>query len=105
MIGENISKISEGVKIKGKLYFPGSVEIAGEVIGDIKCAGTLTVNREAKVESNVETKDAVISGNFKGKMHISGQIEIKSTGKFIGDLIHEDSLLVIEKAGIYTEMN
>ena len=32
MIGENITKISEGAKIKGKLYFPGSVEIAGEVI-------------------------------------------------------------------------
>ena len=101
MIGENITKISEGAKIKGKLYFPGSVEIAGEVIGDIKCEGTLTVNREAKVESNVETKDAIISGNFKGKMHVSGQIEIKSTGKFIGDLIQNNLLLVIEKGGLF----
>ena len=77
MAAENITIISEGAKIDGKLYFPGSVKIVGEVTGDIKSEGTLTIGREEKVESNVETKDAIISGNFKGKMHVSGQIEIK----------------------------
>ena len=101
MAAENITIISEGAKIDGKLYFPGSVEIFGEVAGDIKSEGTLTISKEAKVESNAETKDAIISGNFKGKMHVSGQIEIKSTGKFIGDLIQDKSLLVIEKGGLF----
>ena len=101
MAAENITIISEGAKIDGKLYFPGSVKIVGEVTGDIKSEGTLTIGREEKVESNVETKDAIISGNFKGKMHVSGQIEIKSTGKFIGDLIQDKALLVIEKGGLF----
>lgn len=34
-------------------------------------------------------------------MHVSGQIEIKSTGKFIGDLIQDKALLVIEKGGLF----
>ena len=101
MTAENITIISEGAKIEGKLSFPGSVKIDGEVTGDIKSGGTLTIGRDAKVDSNVQTKDAVISGNFKGKMHVSGQIEIKSTGKFIGDLIQDKSLLVIEKGGLF----
>ena len=101
MIGENITIISEGAKIKGKLSFPGSVKIDGEVTGDIKSGGTLTISRSAKVDSTVQTKDAVIEGNFKGKIHVSGLIEIKSTGKFIGDLIQDNSLLVIEKGGLF----
>ena len=101
MIGENVTIISEGAKIEGKLSFPGSVIINGEVTGNIKSGETLTISRLAKVESNAQTKDAVIEGNFRGKMHISGQIEIKSTGKFIGDLIQNNSLLVIEKGGLF----
>lgn len=101
MTAENITIISEGAKIEGKLSFPGSVKIDGEVTSDIKSGGTLTIGRDAKVDSNVQTKDAVISGNFKGKMHVSGLIEIKSTGKFIGDLIQDKSLLVIEKGGLF----
>jgi len=101
MTAENISLISEGVKIDGKLNFAGSVKIDGEVIGDIKVEGTLTIGKNAKVESNIQTKDVVISGYFKGEMHVSGQIEITSTGKFIGDLIQDNALLIIEKGGLF----
>jgi len=101
MAAENITIISEGVKIEGKLNFPGLVKINGEVIGDIKVGGTLTIGRNSKVESNVYTKDTVISGYFKGEMHVSGQIEITSTGRFIGNLIQDNALLVIEKGGLF----
>ena len=101
MIDENITIISKGAKVKGKLSFPGSIKIDGEVTGDIKSERTLTISRGAKVDSIVQTKDAIIAGDFKGKMHVSGKIEIKSTGKFIGDLIQKNSLLVIEKGGIF----
>ena len=101
MAVENISQISEGVKIDGKLNFPGSVKIDGEVSGDIKVEGILTIGKNAKVESNIKTKDVIISGYFEGEMHVSGQIEITSTGKFIGDLIQDNALLTIEKGGLF----
>ena len=101
MVAENISQISEGVKIEGTLNFPGSVKIDGEVIGDIKVEGTLTIGKNAKVESNIQTKDAIISGYFEGEMHVTGQIEITSTGKFIGDLIQDKELFIIEKGGLF----
>jgi len=101
MAAKNITIISEGVKIEGKLNFPGSVKINGDVIGDIKVGGTLTIGRNAKVESNVQTKDAVISGHFKGEMHASGLVEITSTGRFIGNLIQDNALLAIKKGGLF----
>jgi cytoskeletal protein CcmA (bactofilin family) len=101
MIAENISLISGGVKIKGKLSFPGSVKVDGEVTGDINCEGAITIARNAKVESKIQTKDAIISGYYEGEMHASGQVEITSTGKFIGNLIQKDTLLTIEKGGLF----
>ena len=98
---KNITIITEGVKIEGRLNFPGSVQIDGEVVGDIKSEGTLTIGRNAKVESNIKTKDAVIAGYFKGDIKASGQVEITSTGRFIGDLIQDKALITIEKGGLF----
>jgi cytoskeletal protein CcmA (bactofilin family) len=98
---KNVTIITEGVKIEGHLDFPGSVQIDGEIVGDIKSEGTLTIGRNAKVESNVTTKDAVIAGYFKGDIQASGQVEITSTGRFIGDLIQDETLLTIEKGGLF----
>ena len=101
MTAENISLISGGVKIKGKLFFQGSVKVDGEVTGDINCVGAITIGRSAKVESKIQTKDALILGYYKGEMHASGQVEITSTGRFIGNLIQENTLLTIEKGGLF----
>ncbi len=49
----------------------------------------------------VKIEDAVISGYFKGDIHSSGQVEITSTGRFIGNLIQDKTLLTIEKGGLF----
>ena len=101
MAYRNITIITEGVKIEGKLDFPDSVQIDGEVVGDIKPGGTLTIGKNAKVESNIKTRDAIIAGYFKGDIQASGQVEITSTGRFIGDLIQGKTLIIIEKGGCF----
>ena len=101
MAFKNITVITEGVKIEGSLNFPGSVQIDGEVVGDIKSGGTLTIGKNAKVESNIKTIDAIIAGYFKGDIQASGQVEITSTGSFIGDLIQDKTLITIEKGGLF----
>ena len=93
--------IAEGARIEGKLYFPGSVKIEGEVSGDINTDNILTIGRGGKVQSSVRTKSAVISGYFTGDMHITESVEITSTGKFIGNLIQDRAQLAIEKGGIF----
>ena len=101
MAAQDITIISDDVKIDGKLSFSRSAKIDGEVTGNIKSDETLTIGRNAKVKANIKTKNAVISGYFEGVMHSSGQVEIESTGKFIGDLIQVSSLLTIEKGGMF----
>jgi cytoskeletal protein CcmA (bactofilin family) len=105
MAFKSINIIAEGVKIEGNLNFPGSVQIDGEVVGDIKSGGTLTISENAKVESNIKTTDAVIAGYFKGDIQASGKVEITSTGRFIGDLIQDKTLLTIAKGGVFKGKN
>ena len=101
MTAENISLISGGLKIEGRLNFPGSVKVYGNVNGDINCEEAITICLNAKVESKIQTKDAIILGYFEGEMYASGQVEISSTGRFIGNLIQERSLLTIKKGGLF----
>jgi cytoskeletal protein CcmA (bactofilin family) len=101
MAAENITIIPKEAKIEGKISFAGSISIDGEVKGDIKSGGTVNINRGSTVKANIETENAVVSGYFEGVMNASGQVDIKSTGKFVGDLVNEKSLLTIEKGGLF----
>ncbi len=101
MVAQDITIISDDVKIDGKLSFSRSAKIDGEVTGGIKSKETLTIGKNAKVKAKIKTKNAVISGYFEGVMHASGQVEIQSTGKFIGDLIQVNSQLAIERGGVF----
>jgi Integral membrane protein CcmA involved in cell shape determination len=105
MAFKNINVIAEDVKIEGNLDFPSSVQIDGEVVGDIKSGGTLTISKNAKVLSNVKTKDAIIAGYFKGDIKASGHVEITSTGSFIGNLIQDKTLLTIANGGLFKGKN
>ena len=93
--------IAEGVKIVGKLFTQGATQINGSVVGDIKSESVLTIGKNGKVESNINAKDAVISGDFKGKMTASGEVEITSTGKFIGSLTQKSGHFSINKGGLF----
>ena len=93
--------IGEGVTIKGNLYSPGITRIDGKVSGEIIAEKELIIGKEGKVEAMVKTNNATVSGYFKGNMIASGEVEITSTGKFIGNLTQKDALLTIEKGGIF----
>ena len=86
--------------------FKGSVKINGKVTGDIISNDAITVGKFGDVESNIKTKDAVIAGNYKGDMIATGVVEIKSTGKFTGNITQKNgSSLMIEKGGVFKGKN
>jgi len=97
--------VGEGVVIEGKFYSPGSTRIDGMVYGDIISEKEFIVGKEGKVEASVKTKNAVIAGTLKGEMIASGEVEITSTGKFVGTLTQKDALLTISKGRILLLLN
>jgi len=97
----SLTVIGEGVKIEGKISFPGSVRINGTIVGDITSKDVLVIGKEGKVESKIKAKDIVVSGYLKGEIIASGLVDITHSGRFIGNLIQEKAMLSIEKGGLF----
>jgi cytoskeletal protein CcmA (bactofilin family) len=98
---KNLTVIAEGVEVNGKINCPGSLRIDGSVKGEIITGKDTTIGKEGSVEASIKTTNAIIAGTYKGDMAATGEVEVTSTGKFIGNLTQKDALLTISKGGLF----
>lgn len=84
--GEFETIIGPSVKVKGDFNAQGNVIVEGVVDGSIKTVGNLEVGERAKVNANVEAKEAKIGGEISGNVKVKGFLEITSTAKITGDI-------------------
>ena len=84
--------LGRGARFEGKLTFEGTVEIQGEVYGEISSSGQLVVAKDAKIEAQLGSLHH-ISGHLKGNVKTTGTLELRSTAHVIGE-IEVDSLTV-----------
>jgi len=98
---KTLTVIAEGVTIEGKINSPGSTRIDGTIKGEVISDKEVIIGKEGKVNANVQTRNAVIAGSFNGEMNATGEVEISSTGRFIGNLIQKEALLTIAKGGLF----
>ena len=101
VMSKTLTIIAEGVFIQGKIFSHGTTRVDGKVNGEIISEKEFIIGKEGKVNANVKTSNAIISGYFKGEMIASGEVEITSTGRFVGNLIQKDALLTISKGGLF----
>lgn len=80
---------------EGKLIFDGVVRIDGSFKGTIQSKGKLLVGETAKIEAEIEAGTLILSGDIKGNIVASDRIEIKSRGRFTGNIT--SPVLVIEE--------
>jgi cytoskeletal protein CcmA (bactofilin family) len=98
---KTLTVIAEGVIIEGKVFSHGSTRVDGKFIGEIISEKEFVIGKEGTVVANVKTTNAVIAGSFKGDMVASGEVEIASTGRFVGKLYQKNALLTIAKGGLF----
>ena len=79
--------IGAGMTIEGNISGSGNVIIEGAMKGDIELEGdSITVGPEGQVEGNIIAKDAVISGQMKGKINATGTVNIAQHADFCGEI-------------------
>jgi len=100
-MSKTLTIIAEGVTIEGKIFSKGSIRIDGNVNGEITSEKELILGKEGKINASIKTTNAIISGNYKGEMIAAGEVEVTSTGRFVGSLIQKDALLTISKGGLF----
>lgn len=78
--------IGKNTSIKGDVNAQGILRVEGSIEGKINCKGDLILAEGGILRSDINADNIVIAGDFKGNMDIKGKLEIKSTGKVVGDI-------------------
>jgi len=92
---DQVSTISRGMTVAGKIVSEGTVHVLGQVEGELR-ALTVLIDEGAKVEGDVVGEELTIGGMVKGTIH-ANRVKLNSTAVVEGDIFHR-SLSIEEKA-------
>jgi cytoskeletal protein CcmA (bactofilin family) len=92
---DQVSTISPGMTVVGKIVGEGTLNVFGQVEGELR-ALTILVNEGARVEGDVVAEDLTIGGQVKGTIR-ANRVKLKSSAVVEGDIFHR-SLTIEENA-------
>jgi cytoskeletal protein CcmA (bactofilin family) len=92
---EEVSILSSGVKIEGKIFSEGNVRIDGKVTGDVNVNGNLTLGETSEVLGEAKGKSITLSGKYEGTIRASEKLVLDSKSYLKGDLYAK--ILVVEE--------
>ena len=93
--GDQISTISRGMTVVGKIMGEGTVHVLGQVEGELR-ALTVLIDEGAKVEGDVVGEELTVGGTVKGTIH-ANRVKLNTTAVVEGDIFHR-SLSIEENA-------
>ena len=105
-LAEDVSIISNGVKIEGNLLSEGNVRIDGVIYGNVSVNGNLTVGDGSEIQGEVKAKNITMSGKVLGKVIAYEKLKLEPKAVLKGDLITK--FLVIDEGAYfegYSHMN
>jgi cytoskeletal protein CcmA (bactofilin family) len=91
--------IGEGTSFEGKIKSEAGIRVEGQMIGDIECAGDITIGENGIARSHIKARNVVVAGQVVGNVAATGKLTIKSTGQLIGNLSALE--LSIESGGVF----
>jgi cytoskeletal protein CcmA (bactofilin family) len=91
---EDITIISNGVKVEGKVSSNGSIRLDGTIQGDISCQGDVTIGDEGKVYGKVDGQIITIGGKVEGLINAKEKLILESNADLKGDVFTK--ILVVE---------
>jgi len=90
-----VSSISSGLSIVGKIVGHGALTIFGQVEGELR-ASTVVIAEGAQMEGDVVAEELTIGGYVKGTIH-ANRVKLNSTAVVEGDIFHR-TLAIEENA-------
>jgi len=91
--------IGPSIRVKGNFFGQGDIIIEGILEGEIKTSNNLLIGTKAKIDANIEAKQAKVSGEVHGNLKIKGYLELTSTAKIDGNI--EAGNISIENGAIF----
>ena len=91
---EDITIISNGVKIEGKVSSTGSIRVDGILHGDLKASGNVTVGEQGDIKGEIVADVVNIGGKVVGTINAKEKTVLESKCTLKGDILTK--VLVIE---------
>ena len=91
---EDITIITHGVKLKGKISCNGSIRVDGTIQGDINSQGNVTVGEQGEVYGQVNGQMIIIGGKVTGMINAKDKLTLESKANLKGDVFTK--ILVVE---------
>lgn len=91
---EDITIISHGVKLEGKISSGGSIRVDGVIQGDINSQSNVTVGEQGDVSGQINAESVVIGGKVVGSVNAKEKIVMESKANLKGDIFTK--ILVVE---------
>jgi cytoskeletal protein CcmA (bactofilin family) len=81
----SVNLLSNGTKLIGDIILNGDFRIDGNITGNIKCSGKITVGTTAYIEGKIECQNAEISGQVYGDIITTEYTIFKNSAIFRGN--------------------
>lgn len=91
--------VGANVHIKGNLSNQGSIEIHGNVEGEISSDEDIIIGQTATVNGPIKAKNVDVSGVITGSINANEKLELQPTCRVEGDIICE--ILSIKPGAIF----
>jgi cytoskeletal protein CcmA (bactofilin family) len=80
------SLIGPGVVFEGNVSGEGDMRIAGQIRGEVRLKGNLTLAAGARITGGVSANTVTIGGQVEGNVQSPGHVRLLETGQLIGDV-------------------
>ncbi len=85
-VGVKETVIAHGTTVHGTVQGPTAVRVAGFLEGEIRSDGLVWIDKQGEVQGTVSARDMIIEGQLKGDVAASGRIEVRASGRVIGNI-------------------
>jgi len=91
--------ISSGVVLEGKMKCNGNIRIDGAIHGDIDANGNITIGTNGRVKGEIIAKDITIGGKVEGIIRAENKVILETKSVLRGEL--NTKILVIAAGAIF----
>ena len=81
-----IPLVAEAGRFEGIVVCRGDFTIEGEVDGDVRARGRLTVGAKAVIRGSVSADEVVVRGRVEGRVEATSRVELAATAHVVGDV-------------------
>jgi cytoskeletal protein CcmA (bactofilin family) len=86
-LGQSPTVIAENTTVVGDIETRGPLMVSGNVQGNGKIGGTLSVGKTANWEGDITARQAVLAGKVTGRIMIEDKLEVSASAVISGEIV------------------